>query len=115
MEEVPFGAEVRRKIEDEFKEVLRLMNFNTKGHDIFRRWYVDGRVYYHKVIDRNNNIRSIESVHIETLERRVIISEGAYGIWSHSGKYLAYSDPGGTGLFILDINNDTTTNFNNRR
>jgi len=54
LDEVPFGKDVRRKIEDEFKEVLRLMNFNTKGHDIFRRWYVDGRVYYHKVIDRES-------------------------------------------------------------
>ena len=52
LDQVPFGNEVRRKIEDEFQEVLRLMNFNTKGHDIFRRWYVDGRMYYHKVIDR---------------------------------------------------------------
>ena len=30
------------------------MNFNTKGHDIFRRWYVDGRIYYQKIIDRNS-------------------------------------------------------------
>ena len=33
---------------------LRLLDFDTKGHDIFRRWYVDGRLYYHKVIDKNN-------------------------------------------------------------
>jgi hypothetical protein len=59
LDEVPFGKEVRRKIEDEFKEVLRLMNFNTKGHDIFRRWYVDGRVYYHKVIDRESPRKGI--------------------------------------------------------
>ena len=59
LEEVPFGTEVRRKIEDEFKEVLRLMNFDTKGHDIFRRWYVDGRVYYHKVIDRESPRKGI--------------------------------------------------------
>jgi hypothetical protein len=59
LDEVPFGKEVRRKIEDEFKEVLRLMNFNTKGHDIFRRWYVDGRVYYHKVIDRDSPRKGI--------------------------------------------------------
>ena len=52
LDNVPFGSEVRKQIEDEFQEVLRLMNFNTKGHDIFRRWYVDGRMYYHKVIDR---------------------------------------------------------------
>ena len=51
LEALPFGKDVRRKIEDEFKEVLRLMNFHTKGHDIFRRWYVDGRLYFHKVID----------------------------------------------------------------
>src|SRR6056300_816088 len=51
LEDLPYGADVRRKIEDEFKEVLRLMNFNQKGHDLFRRWYVDGRLYYHKVID----------------------------------------------------------------
>ena len=59
LDEVPFGKDVRRKIEDEFTEVLRLMNFNTKGHDLFRRWYVDGRIYYHKVIDRESPRKGI--------------------------------------------------------
>ena len=59
LDQVPFGNEIKRKIEDEFQEVLRLMNFNTKGHDIFRRWYVDGRVYYHKVIDRESPVKGI--------------------------------------------------------
>ena len=59
LENLPYGKEVRRKIEDEFKEVLRLLNFNTRGHDIFRRWYVDGRVYYHKIIDRNSPVKGI--------------------------------------------------------
>lgn len=49
-----FGVEVRRKIEEEFKNILLLMDFNTRGHDIFRRWYVDGRIYYQKIIDREN-------------------------------------------------------------
>ena len=57
--DLPYGKEVRKKIEDEFQEVLRLMNFNTKGHDIFRRWYVDGRVYYQKVIDRESPKKGI--------------------------------------------------------
>jgi hypothetical protein len=57
--DLPYGDEVRRKIEDEFKNVLRLLNFNTKGHDIFRRWYVDGRIYYHKIIDRNSPVKGI--------------------------------------------------------
>jgi len=54
LNKLPYGPEVRRKIEDEFKFILRLLQFNTKGHDIFRRWYVDGRIYYQKVIDREN-------------------------------------------------------------
>jgi hypothetical protein len=54
VEGLPYGKEVRRKIEDEFKDVLRMLNFNTRGHDIFRRWYVDGRLYYQKIIDRDN-------------------------------------------------------------
>jgi len=56
---LPYGREIQRKIEDEFIEVLRLMNFGTKGHDIFRRWYVDGRIFYQKIIDRENPKRGI--------------------------------------------------------
>src|SRR5210317_1689986 len=56
---LPYGKDVRRKIENEFKEVLRLMQFNTKGHDIFRRWYVDGRIFYQKIIDRDSPKKGI--------------------------------------------------------
>ena len=56
---LPYGRDIQRKIEDEFQEVLRLMNFNTKGHDVFRRWYVDGRIYYQKIIDRNSPKKGI--------------------------------------------------------
>jgi len=59
LENLPYGKDVRRKIEDEFQEVLRLMGFNTRGHDIFRRWYVDGRIFYHKIIDRNSPVKGI--------------------------------------------------------
>ena len=59
LDTLPFGNEIKRKIEDEFQEVLRLMNFNTKGHDVFRRWYVDGRIFYQKIIDRDNPKKGI--------------------------------------------------------
>ena len=59
LSEVEYGPDIKKKIDTEFKEVLRLMNFNTRGHDIFRRWYVDGRVYYHKVIDRDAPVKGI--------------------------------------------------------
>ena len=59
LEGLAFGKDVRRKIEIEFKEILRLMNFNIKGHDIFRRWYVDGRIFYQKLIDRKDPTKGI--------------------------------------------------------
>ncbi len=46
-----FSLDLKKKIQKEFDEVLRLLEFEEKGHDIFRRWYVDGRMFYHKVID----------------------------------------------------------------
>ena len=59
LERLPFPNKIKRKIREEFSEVLRLLNFEQKGHDIFRRWYVDGRVYYHKVIDTKNPRKGI--------------------------------------------------------
>jgi len=56
---VPYGRDIRRKIEEEFSEVLRLLQFNTRGHDIFRRWYVDGRIYYQKIIDTETGKKGI--------------------------------------------------------
>ena len=54
LDRVPYSDKIKRKIREEFEEVLRLFDFNTKGHDIFRRWYVDGRVYFHKIIDNKS-------------------------------------------------------------
>ena len=56
---LPYPEKIKRKIRSEFHEVLRLLNFEQKGHDIFRRWYVDGRIYYHKVIDQKDTRKGI--------------------------------------------------------
>ena len=45
---------IKEKIRDEFQNILKLLNFGNDGADIFRRWYVDGRMYYHVVIDKDN-------------------------------------------------------------
>ena len=51
MHSVPFSTSIKKKIEEEFNNILSLLEFEQKGHDIFRRWYVDGRIVYHKIID----------------------------------------------------------------
>ena len=59
LDRLPYPEKIKRKIRIEFHEVLRLLSFEQKGHDIFRRWYVDGRVFYHKIIDTKNPRKGI--------------------------------------------------------
>ena len=59
LDRLPYPDKIKRKIRKEFTEVLRLLHFEQKGHDIFRRWYVDGRIYYHKIIDPKNTRKGI--------------------------------------------------------
>ena len=56
---MPYPEKIKRAIRKEFEEVLSLLDFEEKGQDIMRRWYVDGRSFYHKVIDSKNPRRGI--------------------------------------------------------
>ena len=47
---------------DEFTHILNMMNFNNYAHDIFRRWYVDGRIVYNLVVDPKNEKAGIKDV-----------------------------------------------------
>ena len=50
---------IKKAMQDQFNTIVRLLGFNIKGFDIFRRWYVDGRIYYQKIIDEKNPKRGI--------------------------------------------------------
>jgi hypothetical protein len=53
---------IKKKIEEEFKNVLKMMNFNNLADDIFRRWYIDGRLYYHVVVNENESKKGIQEL-----------------------------------------------------
>ena len=50
---------IKKAIQEQFNTIVRLLGFNLKGFDIFRRWYVDGRIYYQKIIDEKNPKKGI--------------------------------------------------------
>jgi len=54
LDDVDLTSNVKKAIEKEFKEILRLLDFNNHAFDIFRRWYIDGRLYFHVVIDKDD-------------------------------------------------------------
>ena len=62
VDNIDYSIKVKKRIREEFDRVLQLLDFNVKGHDIFRRWYVDGRIYYHKVIDKNEPRKGIKEL-----------------------------------------------------
>ena len=53
------GMGIKKKIRDEFEYLKRLLNFDNRAHEIVRSWYIDGRLYYHKVIDLENPKKGI--------------------------------------------------------
>ena len=62
LDNIPYSSKIKKTITDEFDEVLRLLKFDEKGHDLFRRWYVDGRIYFHKIIDQKTPRRGITEI-----------------------------------------------------
>jgi hypothetical protein len=53
---------IKKKVRAEFDEVLSLMGFRDMSHDIFRKWYVDGRIYYHKMVDSKNPKKGLQGL-----------------------------------------------------
>ena len=64
---------VKTIIREEFAYILHLLDFNNKAHEMFRRWYIDGRLFYHKVIDLNNPERGITDIrNIDALKIKLV-------------------------------------------
>src|SRR6056300_673485 len=75
MDNLDVSDGIKKQIKDEFDGICSMINFNELGHDIFRRWYVDGRIYHHLVVDESNlkkgivDIRPIDSARIRKVKQ----------------------------------------------
>jgi len=102
LDRLPYPDKIKRKIRTEFDEVLRLLNFEQKGHDVFRRWYIDGRIYYHKIIDSKNprrgitELRYIDSVKIKKVRevKKDVDSKTGIEMTEKIDEYFIYNEKG---------------------
>jgi hypothetical protein len=63
--------ELKELIRREFKTILELLDFDKKAHEIYRNWYIDGRLYYHKVIDLKQPHQGIQELrYIDAMKMR---------------------------------------------
>jgi hypothetical protein len=101
LDKVKLSDSIKSKIRSEFDEVLRLFNFDDRGHDIFRQWYIDGRSYYNILLDPKNpklgiqelryvdprKIRKIKNVEKKRNERGidVVIKNEEYFLYNDKG------------------------------
>jgi len=91
---------LKKMVNEEFERICKLLNFNNYGYEIFRRWYVDGRVYYHVIIDENDpekgiqelryvDPRKIRKVRLLTRERK-----GQVYINRNTAEFFVYNEKG---------------------
>ena len=75
LENVDLSDNIKNKIYDEYDGILRMLEFHRRGVDLFRRWYVDSKLYYHIVIDSDNpqkgikELRAIDPVKIKKVRK----------------------------------------------
>ena len=79
---VNLSLDIKDKILENFHEVINLLNFNETGYDTFKKWYVDGRIYYHIIIDQSNpkrgilELRPIDALKIKKIRQIIPPREG---------------------------------------
>ena len=75
MDKLEVSNKIKKLLKDEFDGITSMLNFNELGHDIFRRWYIDGRLFHHLVVDEKNlkqgivEIRPIDSARIRKVKQ----------------------------------------------
>jgi len=109
---------IKKKIREEFKFILELLDFDKKAHEIFRNWYIDGRLYYNKVIDQKNPHEGIQELrYIDASKMRYIRQmkkTGKDSIQSARNQYnnsdeTSYNFPEIEEYFIYNPGSDLTT------
>ena len=110
LDDVKLSAGIKTKISDEFKEVLKLLQFTENGHDIFRSWYIDGRIYFHILVDESNTKKGI--VELRPIDPRKIRkiknvkkekNEKGIEIVKEIEEYYLYNDKGITETTVQGV------------
>lgn len=118
--EVPEAT--KKEITAEFEEILRMLNFNEKGFDIFRRWYIDSRIAYQKMVDPKKpregikklkfldprKIRKVREVEAKVDELNVITYEvtDEYFVYFEAPYQYDKTYGGGTNVTLNRMNRD---------
>jgi len=89
LDRVNLSESIKTKIYSEFNYILRLMDFSNKASDIFRRWYIDSKLFYYKRIDKNDIKKGIvELIPIDPIKiKKIRKIEKDKAVWGGSAPF----------------------------
>jgi len=94
LENLKVGPQIKDIIRSEFQYIKEMMDFDKKAHEIFRNWYVDGRIYYHKVIDLEKPEEGIKELrYIDALKIKYVREQKKKG-GANAIQYTPGNNPG---------------------
>jgi len=96
LDNVELSESIKTKIAEEFDNILYLLKFNDYGYELFRSWYIDGRIYFHLIIDGKKIKDGIQKiVHIDSLYIKKIrnITRNSDGIIEDIEIFYVYKPP----------------------
>lgn len=74
LDQVDISDQMKGKIQEEYAQILRLLDFGNRGYEIFRRWFIDGKGYYHILIDKSNPKKGIVELRpVDALKMKKIV------------------------------------------
>ena len=91
-----FSDPVKEKVRKSYKKIYNILDFKTKGYNIFRKWYIDGRLYYHIVIDEKSpkdgikELRNIDPKKMRRVRKFIPTTNSTVNGQSFSGKIHEY-------------------------
>ena len=62
LDSVEISDKLKKQINEEFTNIISMLKFNELGHDIYRSWYIDGRIYYHLLVNESNPKLGIQEI-----------------------------------------------------
>ncbi len=104
MDKLKQPESIKKKVAEEFEKILTLYNFNNLADDLFKRWYIDGRVYFHVLVNEKNPKEGIQELRyidprkirkVREINREKDVRTGAMVIKSIA-EYYVYNDRGTT-------------------
>jgi len=117
LDKVEVSDQIKKGITEEFDNVISMLDFTNNGHDMFKRWYVDGRLYHHLVVNESNikagiqEIRPIDSAKIRKVKQIKKKKDPITGanLVESIDEYYIYQEKPGSQTSGIKLSNDSVS------